>query len=149
MVRDALTIGPTRGPDLITPHTRPPADEDADHVLVRTVLCLDGSVEIELICEPLFDYGRTTAEWKVLDSDNHIADATGDGLTVRLCSDIPMGVEGDWSRGRHQLKQGQQAFCSLSWAEELDSPASVDEANERLAATTPFLAQMARRCPPS
>jgi alpha,alpha-trehalase len=52
-----------------------------------------------------------------------------------------MGVEGDWSRGRHQLEQGQQAFCSLSWAEELDSPKNVDEANERLAATTRFWRQ--------
>ena len=37
MVRDALTMGPRRGEDTITPHTRPPTDEDADHVLVRTV----------------------------------------------------------------------------------------------------------------
>ena len=94
MVRDALTIGATRGPDLITPHTRPPADEDADHVLVRTVLCLDGSVEMELICEPLFDYGRTTAEWTLLDGENHIADASGAGLTVRLRSDIHDGCRG-------------------------------------------------------
>jgi hypothetical protein len=43
IVRDALTIGPRRGKDTITPHTRPPADEDADHVLVRTARCLEGS----------------------------------------------------------------------------------------------------------
>ena len=30
-VRDALTVGPRRGPDTITPHTRPPADDDAGH----------------------------------------------------------------------------------------------------------------------
>ena len=36
VVRDALTIGPTPGPDTVTPHTRPPADDDAEHVLVRT-----------------------------------------------------------------------------------------------------------------
>ena len=30
-VREALTIGPRRGPDTVTPHTRPPADEDAAH----------------------------------------------------------------------------------------------------------------------
>ena len=48
IVRDALTIGPRRGEDTVTPHTRPPADEDADHLLVRTALCLDGSVEMEL-----------------------------------------------------------------------------------------------------
>ena len=36
-VRDALTIGPRTGEDEVTPHTRPPADDDADHMLVRTV----------------------------------------------------------------------------------------------------------------
>jgi GH15 family glucan-1,4-alpha-glucosidase len=36
------------------------------------------------------------------------------------------------------LKQGEQIFCSLSWAEELASPQSLDEANERLATTAAF-----------
>ena len=52
MVRDALTIGPTQHEDEVTPHTRAPADEDAHHMLVRTVLCMEGSVDMELICEP-------------------------------------------------------------------------------------------------
>src|SRR3954470_5688947 len=34
VVRDALTLGPTHREDEVTPHTRPPADEDADHLLV-------------------------------------------------------------------------------------------------------------------
>ena len=42
LVRDALTIGPWDHEDAITPHTRPPADDDADHMLVRTVECIDG-----------------------------------------------------------------------------------------------------------
>ena len=50
--------GAAPGEDEVTPHTRPPTDEDGDHMLVRTVLCLDGSVEVELICDPVFDYGR-------------------------------------------------------------------------------------------
>ena len=29
VVRDALIMGPTLGPDTVTPHTRPPADDDA------------------------------------------------------------------------------------------------------------------------
>ena len=41
VVRDALTMGPRQGEDEITPHTRPPADDDADHMLVRTVGCLE------------------------------------------------------------------------------------------------------------
>ncbi|HEV3095080.1 MAG TPA: trehalase-like domain-containing protein [Solirubrobacteraceae bacterium] len=76
IVRDSLTIGPTRGKDLITPHTRPPADEDADHLLVRVAMCLEGEVEMELTCEPVFDYGRTPAKWEVAD-DGHVADASG------------------------------------------------------------------------
>src|SRR3954453_13399577 len=101
LVRDALTMGPTRREDEVTPHTRPPADEDADHPLVRTVLCLDGSVEVELICEPVFDYGRVPPGWSLVDGGRHAADATGAGQTIRLQSDMGLGVEGDWVRARH------------------------------------------------
>src|SRR5204862_5482820 len=37
VVRDALTMGPLEHEDKVTPHTRPPADDDAEHQLVRTV----------------------------------------------------------------------------------------------------------------
>jgi len=138
LVRDALTMGPRRGEDEVTPHTRPPADEDGDHTLVRTILCLEGSVEVELVCEPVFDYGRAPAEWTMVDAERHMADATGAGQTVRLQTDLALGIEGERVRARHILKQGEQAYCSLSWAEELASPQSVDEATARLAATTRF-----------
>src|SRR4029453_10330643 len=62
VVRDALTMGARGGADTVTPHTRPPADDDADHTLVRTVECIDGQVEGELVCEPIFDYGRGGGE---------------------------------------------------------------------------------------
>ena len=136
MVRDALTIGPTRHKDEITPHTRAPADEDAHHLLVRTVLCLDGSVDIELLCEPDFDYGRVLGDWSLLGP--HTADASGEGPTMRLRSSMPLGVEGEAAQARHTLQKGEQAFCSLSWAEELASPEDVDEANARLGETTEY-----------
>jgi alpha,alpha-trehalase len=138
LVRDALTMGPTRGEDEITPHTRPPADEDADHMLVRTVLCLEGEVEVELICEPDFDYGRTPADWTLVGDDRHTADATAGGLTIRLRTDMALGIEGDWVRARHTVRQGDQIYCALSWAEQLEVPQDVDEANARLAATTRY-----------
>src|SRR6266536_6570402 len=50
IVRDALTIGPWEHEDQITTHTRPPADDDADHMPVRTVECAEGEVEVELVC---------------------------------------------------------------------------------------------------
>jgi alpha,alpha-trehalase len=137
IVRDALTIGPRRGVDLVTPHTRPPTDEDADHLLVRVAMCLEGEVEMELTCEPVFDYGRLPAQWSILD-DAHTADASGEELTIRLHTDMSLGIEGDRVRARHTLKQGEQLYCSLSWAEELAGPEGIDEANERLAATARF-----------
>ena len=51
---------------------------------------------------------------------------------------MEVGIEQGRVRARHILKQGEQLFCSLSWAEGLTSPADVDEANARLAATTRF-----------
>ena len=138
VVRDALAIGPRRGEDTVTPHTRPPTDSDGDHLLVRTVLCLEGSVELELVCEPVFDYGRTPGEWDLVGDDRHTADVNGAGARIRLRTDLQLGIEGNRARARHFLKQGEQAYCSLSWAAELDSPQTVDEANARLAQTTRF-----------
>jgi alpha,alpha-trehalase len=136
VVRDALTMGPSHGDDQVTPHTRPPVDDDGEHMLVRTVLCVSGTVEVELICEPVFDYGRTPAEWSLI--DRHTADASGAGTTIRLRTDMALGVEGDWVRARHDLAEDEQAYCSLSWAEELASPKDVEDANGRLAATTRY-----------
>jgi alpha,alpha-trehalase len=138
LVHEALTIGPWDHDDKITPHTRPPADYDADHLLVRTVLCLEGRVEVELICEPAFDYGRVSAEWAAVDGDRHVADATGAGQTIRLRSDLRLGIEGNRVRARHILGPGERAYCSLSWAEGLVGPQDADEAEARIAATTRY-----------
>jgi alpha,alpha-trehalase len=138
VVRDALTVGTRQGPDQITPHTRPPADDDADHTLVRTAHCLNGQVEMELVCEPLFDYGQISADWSIVDADGHTADASGAEHTIRLQTDLSVGIEGDRVRARHVLNAGHRLFCSLSWADALASPGDVDAAEERIAATTRF-----------
>src|SRR6478736_4796859 len=138
IVRDALTMGPRRHEDLVTPHTRPPTDDDAEHMLVRTVECIDGRVEVELVCEPAFDYGRTPAEWTVVDGGHRAADASSDGLTLRLQSDLALGVEGSRVRARHTLEAGDKAYCALSWAHDLAVPPDVDDANARIERTIRF-----------
>jgi GH15 family glucan-1,4-alpha-glucosidase len=138
LVRDALTLGPRDHEDDITPHTRPPADEDGDHMLVRTVECIDGSVEIELVCEPVFDYGRAPAEWTLVEGNRHMADAVGPGVTARLVSDLQLGIEGNRVRARHVLGAGERCYCTLSWAEGLKAPVDVAEAEARMTATTRF-----------
>src|SRR5919112_938164 len=138
LVHDALTMGPRKGPDRVTPHTRPPADDDAEHLLVRTVECLDGAVEIELVCEPAFDYGREAATWTLVDDAGHIAEASGAGHTVRLSTDLSIGIEGGSARARHVLAKGERAFCALSWADGLAAPTDVADAVARVEATVRF-----------
>ncbi len=135
LIRDALTIGPRDQEDKITPHARPPADDDADHLFVRTVQCLEGRVQVELICEPAFDYGRVPAAWSAVGGDRHTADASGAEQTIRLCSDLALGIEGNRVRARHVLGSGERAYCALSWAEGLTAPRSADEAEARIVAT--------------
>jgi GH15 family glucan-1,4-alpha-glucosidase len=135
---DALVIGPRRHVDTVTPHTRPPTDDDAEHLLVRTVTCLDGRVEVELVCEPVFDYGRVPAEWTLVGDDLHTADATGAGQTFRLRTDMAIGIEGNRVRARHHLHTGERLFCALAWDAELQLPEDVDEAAAKLDTTTRF-----------
>ena len=75
-------------------------------MLVRTVECLEGDVEVELVCEPVFDYGRDAGEWTLVDGDRHAADATGAGQTFRLRSDLALGIEGERVRARHVAPGG-------------------------------------------
>ena len=138
VVRDALTMGPTDGDDTVTPHTRPPSDDDADHMLVRTIECVDGSVEVEVVCEPMFDYGREPAEWTLADDHRHAADAQAAGVVLRLTSDLALGIEGNRVRARHTLAAGEKAYCALSWAEALAAPDGMVDAEARVAATVTF-----------
>jgi alpha,alpha-trehalase len=137
VVRDALTMGPRRGADTVTPHTRPPADEDADHALVRTAKCIGGTVEIDLVCEPAFDYGRVPGEW-TLSEDEHRAEATGADQAIRLQTDMLVGIEGGRARARHVLRAGETVFCALAWSEDARVPSTAEEAVEQLEATTMF-----------
>ena len=138
VVQDALTLGPRDGDDTVTPHTRPPVDDDADHMFVRVARCFAGKVEMELVCEPVFDYGCTTADWALAGHDRHAADATGAGVTVRLATDMPLGIERGRARARHVLNEGETVWCALSWAEGLATPADDADAERRLAATVQF-----------
>ena len=138
VVRDALTMGPRDHEDTITPHTRPPADDDADHMLVRTIECLEGEVEVEIVCEPAFDYGREPATWTLVGDDRHAADASGADQTIRLVTDMALGIEGNRIRARHEIKAGERAFCALCWEADGLAPKNLDEAEARLAATSRF-----------
>jgi GH15 family glucan-1,4-alpha-glucosidase len=137
LVRDALTIGPWHESSDPMAHTRPPTDTDADRVLVRTVECIQGSVQIELICEPALDYARANAQWTLVEQYS-VADATDGETTLRLSTDLLLGIEGNRARARHTLQEGEQRFCALSWGADLHGPRTVEEATTMLDRTSRF-----------
>jgi GH15 family glucan-1,4-alpha-glucosidase len=107
-------------------------------MLVRTVECIYGNVEVELVCEPAFDYGSVPAEWTIAGDDRHLAEAVGAGQKLRLQTDLQLGVEENRARARHVLEAGDRAYCTLSWDEELAGPQTVEEADARITATIRF-----------
>ena len=64
IVRDALVMGPWHDLEARSrTHRRTPMDWDAEHILLRTVRCVSGTVELVMNCEPSFDYARVNAAW--------------------------------------------------------------------------------------
>jgi GH15 family glucan-1,4-alpha-glucosidase len=137
VVRDVLSIGPwhheaARSPD----QRRSPTDYEAEHMLVRTVRCVQGSAEIHLDCEPAFDYGGLVAEWEYGAGGYHEATASSEGMdmVVRLATDMRLGLEGPRARARTTLHEDECAFAAVGWAE-TPLPSSFDEADERITKT--------------
>ena len=76
-------------------HRRAPSDYDAAHVLVRTVRCVHGSVEVQVECEPVFDYGRTPASWS-FDGPGYgsaVATAPDSETALRLAPTSPWALK--------------------------------------------------------
>ncbi len=118
IVRDCLVMGPWRHehPERSS-HVRPPTDYDAEHMLLRTVRCVDGQAQITMDCEPVFDYGRQHGRWQHTDRGYTQAaiQPPGGDLALTLTSDMRLGLEGSSVRARTMLKEGETRFCALSW----------------------------------
>jgi alpha,alpha-trehalase len=139
-VRDVLLIGPWHHDDERSDrYVRAPRDREAEHVLLRVLRCLDGFVDLEIDCEPAFEYGRTRGRWR------HIGEAYGDAVceadagqpSLRLRTDLRLGFEGARARAETSLRAGQRAFCALGWSEHAP-PADYDEADARLTETRAY-----------
>jgi GH15 family glucan-1,4-alpha-glucosidase len=139
-VCDVLLIGPWHhDDDRSTHYVRAPRDREAENVLLRMFRCLDGFVDLEIDCEPAFDYGRTQGRWR------HLAEAYGDAvceadgidMSLRLRTNLRLGFEGPGARAETRIRAGEWAFCALGWSE-YAPPATYDEAELRLAETRAY-----------
>ncbi|HEV1998025.1 MAG TPA: glycoside hydrolase family 15 protein [Candidatus Dormibacteraeota bacterium] len=134
IIRDVLLIGHWHHDmDLSQTFRRSPTDYDAEHVLLRTVRCVQGEVQLVMDCKPVFNYGVERANWSYTDRGYHQGLATADGieLELKLTSDMRIGFEGPRATARTLLKAGETRFCALSWTKH-EPPLTYDEAYDRL-----------------
>jgi GH15 family glucan-1,4-alpha-glucosidase len=134
VVRDVLLIGPWHHEDERShTHRRSPTDYDADHVLLRTVRCVNGEVQLVLDCEPVFDYGRIYGQWEYTGPGYHQASVSAEGCDVKmkLTTDMNLGFEGPRATARTLIKEGETRFAALSWSTH-DPPSTYADAYERL-----------------
>jgi len=140
IVRDVLLVGPWHNErERSHTHRRSPTDYDAEHVLLRTLRCVNGSVELHLDCNPVFDYGRARASWEYTGDGYHqgVATAEGTDLKIRLDSDLRLGFEGTRARARTTMHDGDTAFVALSWSKH-GGPETFDAAYASLVRTADF-----------
>jgi GH15 family glucan-1,4-alpha-glucosidase len=140
IVRDVLCIGPWHHEEeRSNRHRRSPTDHEAEHVLVRTVKCVEGSAEIHLDCEPVFDYGGLAAEWRYAAAGYHEAVASSEGIDIelKLATNMRLGFEGPRAKARTTLHEGDAVFAALGWSD-YPLPASYEEASGRLERTAHY-----------
>ncbi|HET7026621.1 MAG TPA: glycoside hydrolase family 15 protein [Candidatus Limnocylindrales bacterium] len=134
IVRDVLLMGPwTDERGRKSRYQRAPTDYDAEHILLRTVRCVNGSVQLTLDCEPVFEYGERLGRWEYTGDDYRQMRCRAEGTTVELTltSDLNLGFEGPRAIGRTLIKEGEQRFCALSWGPR-EPPRTFDDAYGRL-----------------
>ena len=141
IVRDTMVMGRWRDIDSRSgTHRRVPMDWDAEHTILRTVRCVSGTVELVMDCEPSFDYHRSSANWEYSASGygEAVARAKGDPdahPTLRLTSNLRIGLEGRQARARTRLKDGENVFVALSFSKN-PAPQTYDEAVEQMWTTS-------------
>ncbi len=137
IVRDVLLMGPwNHDGERSATHRRAPTDYDAEHVLLRTVRCVGGEVQLTLDCEPSFDYGRTPGEWSYT-GDDYLQGVcrAKDGIDLTLTSDLRIGFEGPRAIARTLMKDGDNRFVALSWGRG-QPPRTIEESHDRLVWTS-------------
>jgi GH15 family glucan-1,4-alpha-glucosidase len=145
VVTDALTLGPWHNVETRSKtHRRPPTDYDAEHCLVRKIKCINGAVDLQVICEPAFGYGVEQPDWEYATEGYGEAAAVtsnqGGDLTLRLTTDLHLGIEGSTAQVRTRMAEGDTAFVALSWSP-LPPPRTYQEANDRIRRTSDYWRQ--------
>ena len=140
IVRDALVVGRWHHEhDRSQSHRRAPTDHDADHVLLRTVRCVNGRVDLRMECEPKPDYARKAVWWQHAGPGyaSAVGRTDGDPTVLRLETNLRLGFEGGRAMARTTLHDGDAAFVALAWTDH-PAPRTLEDAEDRLETTMDF-----------
>jgi GH15 family glucan-1,4-alpha-glucosidase len=137
-VKDALLMGSWGGEAHRPAWRRTPQDERAEHVLLRTATCTQGSVQLILDCAPSFAYGATPPRWRSDDATGAIRARGEDGdPELVLAGALRIGVDAGRAQARTTLRAGERTWLALAWCGGRP-PADWAEADARLETTVDF-----------
>ena len=136
IIRDALIMGPWHNVDERSKtHRRSPTDIDAVHCLLRTIKCIYGTVDLSMVCEPVFDYARVGATWHYPNPDYSQVVATAPGQpSLTLTTSLRVGVEGRAAMARSKMALGDSHYVALTFSE-LPPPKSMADAEQKMWST--------------
>ena len=146
MVRDALVMAPWHDIERRSrTHRRTPMDWDAEHILLRIVRCMSGTVELVMSCVPSFDYHRISGAWEYSGRSygQAVAQARHDfeqHPKLRLTTNLNIGLEGHEARARTRMSEGDNVFVALSFSTR-PAPQTYDEAADKMWQTSEYWRQ--------
>ncbi len=134
VIRDALLVGPWYDDtQRAVEYHRPPGDHEAEHILLRTIRCVNGHVEVQMNCDPMPDYGRGSVAWEY-EGEGYtraVGRVEGGDLTLRLTTDLRMGFEGKRAHASSTVREGDERFVALSWSDH-EAPTTYQDAADRM-----------------
>ena len=147
IVRDVLLIGPWHHEhERSHTHRRAPTDYDAEHVLLRTVRCVNGERPGHAGLRAGASTTRASSgtwEYTGAGYNEAVCRTEGSDVELRLTTDMSVGFEGPRATARTLMKEGDTLFVALSWSEH-PAPTTYEEAYDRLVWTAAPLAALAQ-----
>ncbi len=141
VIQDALLVGPwPDGDHRDERYVRPPSNHRAQHVLLRLAECVNGHVEVDLDCQPVFDYGRRDAVWS-FDGEGYgraVARGAEGDPELHLTTDMRLGFEGRAALAFRIMNEGDRAFAALSWDDSDLVPTDVADALQQMERTLDY-----------
>ncbi|MHB1176241.1 MAG: glycoside hydrolase family 15 protein [Sulfuriferula sp.] len=120
----------------------------AEHQILRIIECVEGEVEIEVVCAPRPDYGRTVPRLRLRGALGFYFEDHGHAFILR--SEIPLKLSEDHAdvHGKYVLRHGERLRFSAVYSE--GEPAFIpplgELAEQRLQATLRWWEEWAARC---